>query len=86
MTTSVSNASGATCTTPGLLQTEDYIDALLGDWLSGEDRRHMILPRMGHQHLLDTDRECAALEYGWDTVMVERLDRLFQEFRRPNVR
>lgn len=57
MTTSVSNASGATCTTPGLLQTEDYIDALLGDWLSGEDRRHMILPRMGHQHLLDTDRE-----------------------------
>lgn len=78
----------------GLLQTEDYVDALLGDWLSGEDRTRMISSRMERQHLLDTDREFilvmteGALRWnmGGAAVMVEQLDRLVQESRRPNVR
>jgi Domain of unknown function (DUF5753) len=68
----------------GLLQTEGYVDALLGDWLSGEDRTHMISSRMERQRLLDTDREFilvmseGALRWnmGGAAVMVEQLDRL----------
>ncbi len=78
----------------GLLQTENYIDALLGAWLSGEDRTRMISSRMDRQRLLDTDREFilvmaeGALRWnmGGAAVMVEQLDRLVQESRRPNVR
>jgi transcriptional regulator with XRE-family HTH domain len=78
----------------GLLQTEDYVDALLGDWLAGEDRTRMISSRVQRQRLLDTDREFilvmaeGALRWnmGGAAVMVEQLDRLVQESRRPNVR
>jgi transcriptional regulator with XRE-family HTH domain len=78
----------------GLLQTESYIDALLGESLAGEDRRRMISSRIERQRILDTDREFAfvmgegALRWnmGGATVMVEQLDRLVRESRRPNVR
>lgn len=78
----------------GLLQTDDYVDALLGDWLSGEDRTRMISSRMERQRLLGTDREFilvmseGALRWnmGGAAIMVEQLDRLIQESRRPNVR
>jgi len=78
----------------GLLQTEDYVDALLGDWLSGTDRTRMISSRLERQRLLDSDREFilvmaeGALRWnmGGAAVMVEQLDRLVRESRRPNVR
>jgi transcriptional regulator with XRE-family HTH domain len=78
----------------GLVQTEDYVDALLGDWLSGVDRTRMISSRMERQRLLDTEREFVlvmsegALRWnmGGVAVMVEQLDRLVHESQRPNVR
>ncbi|MGH3930772.1 MAG: helix-turn-helix domain-containing protein [Pseudonocardiaceae bacterium] len=78
----------------GLLQTEPYIDALLGEWISGEDRRRMISSRLERQRILDTDREFilvmaeGALRWnmGGAAVMVEQLDHLVRESRRPNVR
>lgn len=78
----------------GLLQTESYVDALLGEWLAGEDRRRMISSRLERQRILDTDRKFVlvmaegALRWnmGGAEVMVEQLDRLVRESRRPNVR
>ena len=78
----------------GLLQTESYVDALLGDSLAGEDRRRMISSRLTRQRILDTDREFTlvmaegALRWnmGGAEVMVEQLEHLVQESRRPNVR
>jgi len=78
----------------GLVQTESYIDALLGQWLVGDDRQRMISSRIERQRLLDTDREFVlvmsegALRWnmGGAAVMVEQLDRLVHESRRPNVR
>lgn len=78
----------------GLLQTESYIDAMLGDWLRGEDRRRMIASRLERQRILDTDRDFTlvmaegALRWnmGGAGVMVEQLHRLVRESRRPNVR
>ena len=78
----------------GLLQTESYVDALLGDSLAGEDRHRMISSRLARQHILDTDREFTlvmaegALRWnmGGAEVMVEQLEHLVQESRRPNVR
>ncbi len=84
----------APTTVVGLLQTESYIDALLGGSLAGEDRRRMIFSRIERQRILDTDREFilimaeGALRWnmGGAAVMAEQLDRLVQESRRPNVR
>ena len=78
----------------GLLQTRSYIDALLGEWLPGEDRQRMISSRLERQRILDTDREFILVmaegglrwNMGGAPVMVEQLDRLIQESRRPNVR
>lgn len=78
----------------GLLQTESYIDALLGESLAGENRRRMISSRIQRQRILDTDREFmlvmaeGALRWnmGGAAVIVEQLDRLIKESRRPNVR
>ncbi|MGH3798369.1 MAG: helix-turn-helix domain-containing protein [Pseudonocardiaceae bacterium] len=78
----------------GLLQTESYVDALLGNSLAGEDRRRMISSRLERQRILDTDREFSlvmaegALRWnmGGAEVMVEQLDRLVLESWRPNVR
>lgn len=78
----------------GLLQTESYIDALLGDWITGDNRRRMISTRLQRQHILDTDRQFTlvmtqgALRWnmGGAEVMVEQLDRIVRESRRPNVR
>ena len=78
----------------GLLQTESYIDALLGDWVTGENRQRMILTRLERQRILNTDRQFilvmaeGALRWnmGGAGVMVEQLDRIVQESRRPNVR
>ena len=78
----------------GLLQTESYIDALLGESITGEDRRHMISSRLERQRILNTDRQFilvmaeGALRWnmGGADVMVEQLDRLVEESRRPNVR
>lgn len=78
----------------GLLQTESYIDALLGEWLAGENRQRMISARIERQRILDTDREFVlvmaegALRWnmGGAAVMVEQLDRVIHESRRPNVR
>lgn len=78
----------------GLLQTEPYIDALLGQWLTGQDRQRMISSRLQRQRILDTDREFTlvmsegALRWnmGGAEVMVEQLDRLVHESQRPNVR
>ena len=78
----------------GLLQTESYIDALLGESLAGENRQRMISSRIERQRILDTDREFilvmaeGALRWnmGGAAVMVEQLDRVVHESRRPNVR
>ena len=78
----------------GLLQTESYVDALLGDSLAGEDRHRMISSRLTRQRILDTDREFTlvmaegALRWnmGGAEVMVEQLEHLAQESRRQNVR
>ena len=78
----------------GLLQIEPYIDALLGQWLAGEDRRRMISSRLERQRILDTEREFTlvmaegALRWnmGGAAVMVEQLEQLVRESQRPNVR
>lgn len=78
----------------GLLQTESYVDALLGDSVEGEDRRRMISSRVERQCILDTDRQLTLImaegalrwNMGGGAVMVEQLDRLVRESRRPNVR
>jgi len=78
----------------GLLQTEAYVDALLGQWLTGEDRQRMISSRLERQHILNTDREfvlvmaegALRLNMGGAEVMVEQLEHLVRESRRPNVR
>lgn len=78
----------------GLLQTEAYIAALLGDSMTADDRARMIAARLDRQHLLDSDREFTlvmaegALRWnvGGPRVMAEQLDRLVRESRRPNMR
>ncbi|MGH3903675.1 MAG: helix-turn-helix domain-containing protein [Pseudonocardiaceae bacterium] len=78
----------------GLLQTESYIDALLGGWITGDDRRRMIASRLERQRILDTGREFilvmaeGALRWnmGGAEVMAEQLDRVIRESHRPNVR
>lgn len=78
----------------GLLQTEAYIDALLGQWIAGDDRERMISARLQRQHILDTDRQFVlvmsegALRWnmGGAEVMIEQLDRLIRESYRLNVR
>ncbi len=78
----------------GLLQTESYVDALLGDSVEREDRRRMISSRVERQRILDTERHFTlvmtegALRWnmGGAAVMVEQLDHLVRESHRPNVR
>lgn len=78
----------------GLLQTGAYVDALLGDSLTGDDRRRMIASRLQRQRILDTNRQFVlvmaegALRWnmGGAAVMAEQLERLVRESRRPNVR
>lgn len=77
----------------GLLQTRSYIDALLGEWLTGEDRQRMISSRIKRQCILDTDRKFILVmsegSLRWNTggaaVMVEQLERVIRESQRPNV-
>ncbi|MGH3921326.1 MAG: helix-turn-helix domain-containing protein, partial [Pseudonocardiaceae bacterium] len=84
----------APATVVGLVQTQSYIDALLGTSLTGQDRRRMISARLQRQRIIDTDREFilvmaeGALRWnmGGAEVMVEQMDRLVLESWRPNVR
>jgi transcriptional regulator with XRE-family HTH domain len=78
----------------GLLQTRDYIDALLGQSLEPEDRERMILARIERQRVLDTTRRFVfvmaegALRWnmGGAALMADQLDKMIAESRRPNVR
>lgn len=78
----------------GLVQTERYIDALLGESLAGEDRTRMVESRLERQRILDSDRDFhlimaeGALRWnmGGSDVMATQLDRVLEESRRPNVR
>jgi transcriptional regulator with XRE-family HTH domain len=78
----------------GLVQTRDYITALFGESLSGDDRDRTVQARLDRQRILTTGRQIdivmaeGALRWcmGSPAIMVAQLDRLLEISHRPNVR
>jgi transcriptional regulator with XRE-family HTH domain len=78
----------------GLVQTRAYTGALLGQALPDEDRERTVEARLARQGVLDSGREFVfvmaegALRWnmGGAAVMVEQLEHLVAQSRRPNVR
>lgn len=77
----------------GLVQTENYVRAMMRGFLTGDDLERTVSARLERQRLLDTDREFrlvmseGALRWniGGGAVMAEQLDHLREESHRDNL-
>lgn len=77
----------------GLLQTPDYMRALLSGLHEGEDLQAMVTARLARQQVLDTDRAFhlvlteSALRWhiGSPTIMTRQAEHLITVIERPNV-
>lgn len=77
----------------GLLQTENYIRAMMNNFLSGDALEHTVAARLARQRVLDTDREFrfvlseGALRWniGGGVIMAEQLDHLWEASHRHNL-